>query len=279
MSLDKYSAVWVSNSSINDFLACRRLYFLRNVYKDPQTRHKINIINPSLALGSAVHEVLEGLSSVPIEERFTIPLLEKYDKAWEKYRGKKGGFKSVEEEKAVKQRGAEMLMRVTDNPGPLLRKAIKIRKNDPNYLPNYFLSEEDNIVLCGRVDWIEYIEEDDSLHIIDFKTGRHDERPDSLQIPIYNLIVSNCQKKRVSRGSYWYLDRGGAPEEVRMPSLEESYNSVIGIAREIKKTRENKDFVCLRGGCRECDPFEEILRGKAEFVGTGTYGTDIYVTL
>lgn len=277
MALDKYSAVWVSNSSINDFLSCRRLYYLRNVYKDPNTRHKINIINPSLALGSAVHEVLESLSFVPQEERFRDSLLIKYDLAWEKVKGKKGGFKSEAQEKEVKQRGAEMLMRVMDNPGPLLNKAIKIRKDDPNYLPNFYLSTEDNIVLCGRIDWLEYIEEDDSVHIIDFKTGLHDERPDSLQIPIYNLLVSNCQTKQVSCGSYWYLDRSDAPESVVLPSLDESKNSVIGIAREIKKTRENKDFACAKGGCRECDPFEDIINGNAEFVGTGTYGTDIYV--
>lgn len=84
MPLDKHLAVWVSNSSISDFFACPRLYFLRNVYKDPNTFHKINIINPSLTLGHTVHEVLEGLSFLPTEDRLKESLIDKYNIAWEK---------------------------------------------------------------------------------------------------------------------------------------------------------------------------------------------------
>ena len=59
---DKYTAYWVSHSSINDFLKCPRAYFLKNVYKDPKTGRKIKLISPPLALGQAVHEVVESLS-------------------------------------------------------------------------------------------------------------------------------------------------------------------------------------------------------------------------
>jgi ATP-dependent helicase/DNAse subunit B len=59
---DKYSAVWVSHSSMGDFLKCPYAYYLHNIYKDPKTGRKINIVNPSLSLGVAVHEVLEGLA-------------------------------------------------------------------------------------------------------------------------------------------------------------------------------------------------------------------------
>ena len=37
MAVDKYTAVWVSHSSMGDFLKCPRAYFLHNVYKDPKT--------------------------------------------------------------------------------------------------------------------------------------------------------------------------------------------------------------------------------------------------
>jgi RecB family exonuclease len=40
---------------------------------------------------------------------------------------------------------------------------------------NFYLSEEDNIILNGLVDWIEYLD-DDTLHLIDFKTGKHEEK-------------------------------------------------------------------------------------------------------
>ena len=132
MAQDKYSAVWVSNSSMSDFLQCPRLYYLRNVYKDPITRHKINVISPALALGQSVHEVLEALSTVPVEKRFATSLLEAYEGSWKKVSGKFGGFTNEQEEAMTKERGAQMLKRVMDHPGPLANKAIKIQKELPN---------------------------------------------------------------------------------------------------------------------------------------------------
>jgi len=86
---DKYSAVWVSHTSISDFLHCPRAYYLRNIYKDPKTGHKIKLMAPALALGLTVHEVLESLSLLPKNKRFEEPLLVKFDKVWEKVSGRK----------------------------------------------------------------------------------------------------------------------------------------------------------------------------------------------
>ena len=66
---DKFKALWLSHSSIGDYLKCPRLYFLRNVYKDPISGHKFTVMTPPLALGQAVHEVVESLSVLPTEER------------------------------------------------------------------------------------------------------------------------------------------------------------------------------------------------------------------
>ena len=93
---DKYKAVWVSHSSIADFIACPRAYYLRNVFKDPKTGHKITVTSPSLSLGSAVHEVVESLSVLPVDERLSISLLKKFDVAWQKVSGKVSGFKTKE---------------------------------------------------------------------------------------------------------------------------------------------------------------------------------------
>lgn len=273
MPLDKYSAVWVSNSSMNDFLNCPRLYYLRNIYKDPVSRHKINIINPSLALGQAVHEVLEALSVIPVEERFAISLLETYETVWKKVSGKLGGFTNDNEERAVKERGAQMLKRVMDHPGPLKNKAIKI----PKELPNYYLSEEENIVLCGKIDWLEYIPEDDSVNIIDFKTGKNDESAASLQLPIYLLLVHNLQKRKVSKASYWYLDRDNEPVAIKLPSIEDANKKVLKTAMLVKNARLKGEYLCPKGGCFACKPFEKIIAHAAEFVGVGGYNQDLYI--
>ena len=62
---DKYAALWVSHSSMTDFLNCPRSYFLRNIYRDKTTGKKISLISPALALVQVVHEVLESLSVLP----------------------------------------------------------------------------------------------------------------------------------------------------------------------------------------------------------------------
>ncbi|OHA59399.1 MAG: hypothetical protein A2589_00830 [Candidatus Vogelbacteria bacterium RIFOXYD1_FULL_46_19] len=277
MTKDKYTAVWVSHSSLGDFLKCPRAYYLHNVYKDPKTGHKLNVVSPALSLGSAVHEVVEGLLQYPAEARAKQPLFSHYELAWQKVSGHRGGFKSTEEERASKERGRKMIERVMAHPGPLLNKAVKLPEHENNMPPNYFLSEEDNIILCGKIDWLEYLPENDSLHIIDFKTGRHEENDDSLQLPIYLLLLSNLQKRKVNRASYWYLETDNEPKSKWLPTIDEAYERVIEVARRVKEARELGEFACPHGGCMACQPFEKILAGEAEFVGVGGYGQDLYL--
>src|SRR3990167_6837740 len=84
MAQDKYTAIWVSHSSMGDFLKCPRSYYLHNVYKDPKTGRKINIVSPALSLGQAVHSTLEPLRDVPVDERVKLDLIAEFEKSWEK---------------------------------------------------------------------------------------------------------------------------------------------------------------------------------------------------
>ncbi len=276
---DKYGAVWVSHSSMGDFLKCPRAYYLHNVYKNPKTNKKINLINPALALGQIVHEIVEGLGNFKAEERFNRPLLLTYEKAWEKVSGKKGGFRNAEDEKDAKDRGRAMIERVIKHPGPLLNKTVKMKEGANGMPPNFFLSEEDNIILCGKIDWLEYVPEKDAVKLIDFKTGKHDENEDSLQLPIYHLLLKHCQNRPLAGAAYWYLDRDDIPKEVTLPDLEAGRKAVLDVARKVKEARDKKEFICQRGekGCFACKPYEKIIKGEAEFIGAGEYGQDIYV--
>lgn len=284
---DKYSAVWVSHSSMGDFLKCPRLYYLHNVYKNSKGK-KINLVSPALSLGSAVHEVVEGLAEYPAEKRFEKPeeLLKRFAEAWKKFSGKKGGFRTEDEEITAKTRGEAMLRRVIENPGPLQEKIVKLKEGANGMLPNFYLSEDDNIILCGRIDWLEYKSEDDSIHILDFKTGKHEEKGDSLQLPIYQLLLNKLQKRKVSGASYWYLDVDNAPKEVSLPTVEDSFKKVYKVAKDVADARAlaqkegaEKAFVCPSGkeGCFGCRPFEKILRGEAEFLGVGEWGQEMYL--
>ena len=264
---DKYSAVWVSHSSINDFLKCPRAYFLHNMYRNPRGM-KINIVNPHLSLGIAVHETLEGLLAYKAEERFRKPLLQTFEENWAKVSGKVGGFKTAQEEIEAKARAKRMIERVNENPGPLEKLAVKLPEHANNMPPNFYLSEEHNIILSGKIDWLEYVPEDDSVRVIDFKTGKNDEDKDSLQLPIYALLLNALQKRKVSGAAYWYIDRNNEPTDVVLPDIASAKDRVLATAVKVKTAREVGIFQCPYGaqGCFACKPFEKIVKGEALLV-------------
>lgn len=200
------------------------------------------VISPALSLGQVVHEVVESLSVLPVEERLKISLLKKFDVVWERISGKKGGFKTKDEEMEYKERGVLMIKRVENHPGPILKKAVKI-SSEIN-LPNYFLSEEDR---------------------------------DSLQLPIYLLLASNTQKRKIEKASYWYLDKNDDLTPKELPRLTDSFEKIYEVARRIKLARQTNHFVCPHGGCIKCRPLEKVFRGEGEKVGVSDTRQDIYV--
>ncbi|OIP87541.1 hypothetical protein CO009_03730 [Candidatus Shapirobacteria bacterium CG_4_8_14_3_um_filter_35_11] len=273
--MDKYTATYVSHSSISTFLACPRAYFLKNVYKDPKSKHKIKIMSPPLALGQAVHEVIESLSEIKTDLRFKTPLLEKFEQIWQKLSGKNGGFFDKDTEFKYYSRGQVMLSRVQNNPGPIGDLAIKINQE----LPQYWLSEKDNIILCGKLDWLRYYPDSNTVEIIDFKTSKYEEPDDSLQLPIYHLLATHCQSRPVTAVSYWYLESSDTLTPKILPNLAESETKILKIAQKIKLQRALGKFDCPSGeaGCRDCRPYEKVLNGEAEYVGLDDYKADVYI--
>ncbi len=273
---DKYKATWISYSRIKDFQACPRAFYLKNIYKDPATGKKIQLMTPALALGQMVHTVLEELSKLPVKKRFQTSLIKRFHELWPQVTGEKGGFSSSEEELSYKQRGETMLRKVMENPGPLANLAVKISQD----LPWYWLSEDDEIILSGKVDWLEYLPDQDAVHIIDFKTSKSmREADDSLQLPIYYLLVKNTQHRKVAKISYWYLDIDTEPVEKALPDIKKSEQEILTIAKKIKTATKLNAFKCPNGkrGCRFCQPLEKVVAGEAKLVGVGQYGKNIYI--
>ncbi len=286
---DKYSAVWVSHSSMGDFQKCPRMYYCKNIYKNPRTGKKINIVSPHLTLGVAVHEVLEGLGQFPSETRLKRNLSEWFEKVWENSRGKKGGFTSDEQEAEFHERGKKMIATVEQNPRFLGSKIVKLPRETMN--PNFYLSEEKNIILNGLIDWIEYLPETNSLHIVDFKTGKHQEKDDSMQLPIYLLLCDRLQKRPVTKASYWYLETDEIVEKA-LPSVADALAKVMPVAERVANARAMKYFDCPKksaegnNGCIHCIPFNAILdlhAGKVlerppEYIGIGNFGQELYLS-
>ena len=280
MTRDKYAAVWTSYSSISDFQTCPRAYYLNNVYKDPVTRRKINLMTPAMALGHAVHNTIEPLANVPAEKRMEQPIQERFETEWSQVSGLQGGFRSKQEEADKYERGKAMIERVIQHPGPLTRKALRLPEGRNGMPPNFYLSEEENIVLCGKIDWLMYDEQADAVHIIDFKTGRHEENSDSLQLPIYLLLAERCQARSVAGAWYWYLDKSDVPEEKSLPDRDAASKRVHEAAVAIRDARQRNSFPCPSGGhCFACAPYERIVAGDATYIGVNDINQDTYVLL
>ncbi len=277
--MDKYSAVWVSHSSMGDFLKCPRAYYLHNVYKDPKTGRKITLVNGALSLGQAVHKALEDLKHLPLEERMRRDLRVDFENAWKEVAGERGGFKYEAEESAAHARGLAMIERVIKNPGPIARKTVRLKPSHNDMPPNIVLDDAEGIILCGLVDWIEYDDASDTVRVLDFKTGKNEEDGESLQLPIYLLLLSELQKRPVSGASYWYLEYDDAPREVALPEIGDARERVLAVARQVRAARAKKEYVCPKGaaGCFACKPYEQIVRGEARYIGVGGYCQDTYM--
>lgn len=286
---DKYSAVWLSHSSTSDFKKCPRLYFIRNVWKN-QNGRKVNTVSPAMSLGSAVHGVIEPLALLRTEDRFKQDLFTKYEKVWQKFSGRMGGFLDGETELEYKEKGKRMIENVIANKGPLANKTVKFYDGD--FIPNIYLSEEENIILCGLVDWVEYLPATDSLRVIDFKTGKNDEKDDSFQLPIYKILVEALQKRKVTDAAYWYLEREKnlSQKEIMEEDIELIKEEILKIGKDIKTRKESaknkaeleSNFKCEQGGCRFCKEFELIRNyiadtDEVEYVGVGEYKQDLYL--
>lgn len=302
---DKYKAIWLSHSSIGDYEKCPRLYYLHNIYKDKTTNKKIGIVSPYMSLGIAVHNVVEALRVFKVDERKEkiTNMLTDFEIEWQKVTGKKGGFETVQQEHEFKTRGIDMLGNVIKDPKMLLHKTIATSSYyDGDMLPNYYVSTEENIILCGNVDWIEYLEESKSLRVIDFKTGRNEEKEESMQLFIYKLLIEKLGCKwPVSSGAYWYFDSGLVTDKSISDASKiiEVVNKIIKIGIEIRDKKfewsenanygrggwaERKNFVsnfkCVSddGSCRACADYEKVFAKdpSAEYIGVDMYGKDSY---
>jgi hypothetical protein len=269
---DKYTALWVSHSSLTDFLNCPRSYFLKNIYRTPQTNRKIQLVTPALSLGSAIHEIIDSLSNLALDQRFTEPLPHQFTRLWQKYHGPAGGFFDPATEQHYYQRGLEIITRLVQHPGPLEKLAVKIKAD----LPSCWLSEKDQIILCGKIDWLEFQPDQQTVRVIDFKTSRREESPESLQLPIYFLLASHCQSYPVSGIAYWYLRQNTIPTPKTLPHPNQAKNHILTLAKKVKLARQLAHLTCPDHGCRHCLPFEKILHGKAQFIGLNSFGQECY---
>ena len=248
--------VYISPSSVADFEKCPQLYYLRNVFRTSRGL-KLQQITPALALGQTVHDAIDRLVKLEPSERSQNRLLEEFEWSWQAVSGQKGGFTTEETE--YKQRGREMLNRFWENPNFHSALGAQI----PNF-PKVDLGEK--LILTGKLDWVE--QEGEGYHIIDFKTGKNEQRTDSVQLPTYALMVHEIFKTTNIKASYWYLDKTSQMQAVDLPDLGESKTLLTQKGEIIKLARSTNSMRCQSGGqsCYACSDMLSISKGQGKLV-------------
>lgn len=201
---------------------------------------------------------------------------------WEDISGRKGGFESPEQEARYKERGKAVISKLIANPGVLKNPAIKIKRRHPDDTlcfplnlsqpdtlpPRVTLCPENELILCGQVDWVEYMPANDSCRIIDFKTGdNQNQAVETTQLGIYLLLAERLLNKPVTELAIWHIETDDSPKNVPLPNVELVRSEVIQCGKQIKSARESRTFACPSGGCRRCEPLEKIVRGQGCFTG------------
>jgi ATP-dependent helicase/DNAse subunit B len=261
-------AVYLSYTSLNDFLKCPRAYYLKNVYRDSRNGYKLQIASPYLTLGSLVHDTIKWFvesSEQPTSEQ----TLKQFRNFWGKYRGKRGGFATVEDEAAFGKRGLQMLENF------LAHAQILGRAMPTANFPKFRIV--DNLILLGNMDYVENLP-DGSLHIIDFKTGSKDE-DSPLQLYLYAILAENYYHRKVTKVSFWYLDRESQPKEVILEPLGPTVEWLTEKGMELKKALLENNWVCRNPEslCRDCREYSAIIDGQGEFMFTDEkYKKEIY---
>lgn len=258
--------LFISFTSLKDFLRCPRSYYLKNIYHDSRTGNRIQIASPYLSLGSTVHDAIKWF--LQMQGQVTQKQLEdKFRNLWIKYRGKNGGFESREQEGDFGRRGLKMLENFFKNAKVLEKSAPDIS------FPKLPLFED--VILMGNFDFIGE-RDDGTLHVVDFKTGAKDEQ-DPLQLYIYAILAEANFQKTVSSASYWYLDREDTPRQIVLDALEPKLKWIIDRSKELKEALNINEWVCRQEGKCDCAIYKNILDGKGEFqFSDERYQKDVY---
>lgn len=264
------NAVFISPSSLGDFNKCPQLYYYRYVYRSLRGL-KIQLINPSLALGSAVHDTLEIYLKFPPTERTKDLLDQKFAFAWANLTGEKGGFVAADEEEQYKQRAISMLSRFWTNQ--------HFREAEMAKMPSFPKADLGNdLILTGKLDWIE--KEGEAYHLIDFKTGK-EEREDSQQLPIYQVLIGEIFKGAPVKASYWYLDISDEFTDYNLPDPKETLIMLKQKGEILKMARATNSFRCKTGleSCWACRDMKAIAEGKGKLVSMDPVGRkqEVYI--
>lgn len=206
---------------------------------------------PYLTMGAHVHNALHDFYEKTKPEERTWERLEELLRT--RWRENRKGFTDKEDEKKWGMKALQMLK-------------VYFHKNDvkatPVMLEDYYdLDVDEDLKVLGRIDRADQDEE--GLHVIDYKTGKVDEEDSAdLQLIVYAMIMANNAKVPVYKASYLYLQTNHW-QSINID--EQSYQDAVEkIKEQVEQIKQEKEFApCINKYCSSCD-FLEICPKKAE---------------
>lgn len=262
---------------------CKQYYFeyLDNYTSAYPNKQKIKQIQleagnrKELIFGGLLHGILNILFHLPENERTEEKTLTTLKKAWTKdkgARGKEGGFPDVGEEREWYKEAIDILKKFcqTQNLSPSLAYLPEIEKEDEFVKANLLKAPlQEDVILTGKIDRID--KEDESYHLIDYKTGRS-EREDEFQLMAYSILTEEALGMKLAKASYLYLRSGNLKSF--QPGEEAKAKAKARVLEVAEQIRNDKEFpphptkICNWCDYVEfCPAKEEVKKLIAEYKG------------
>lgn len=201
-----------------------RFYYLCNFKKLERPK-------PYFVVGENVHFTLKKFFDFPPKER-TYKLLEEIlRKKWRDNDSRKRAFKNKQEEKEYGIQALLMLQRFWETKE--LTKEPYLKEVD------WKTNLEDGLLLRGKIDRVDF--EKNSLHIIDYKTGkeRGEKEEENLQFLFYPLLAKKITKKEISKVSFFYLNSGRFKTKyLDEKDFKKAEEKILEIVNQIQKDKE-----------------------------------------
>lgn len=280
-----YSKIY-SPSKLAMFFKCPKSYHF--YYLDPiysQMKNELKRLPHNIwsfhTLGKAVHNAITLFYYLPPEQRTEKSLLGQLKETWvsevqwnkEPPLGKWGGFETLEEERDSYREAILMLKNFFGiaeiEPEIEYLPTEDFRRSIDDYI-NLITPLNQDFDISGKFDLIAR-NNDGSLHIVDFKTGKKED-DDHFQLKFYKLLAEEKFEKPVKKASFYLLKTGNKKEfdlekekkEIIKKEITEKINQIRMTENYEAKPSKLCKFCLFKTFCLEKEKVKEIIRDVKE---------------
>lgn len=237
--------IHLSYSRLSSYSACPYRFYLEYVFgfRPP--------LNAQMSFGSSLHLALEGLYSLRKPRPSLDELFQFYLQRWLPY-----GYRSKEEQSRYFEEGLVILREYYRKNILQFRTAMATELR--------FQVELEGVNFTGIIDRVDGNQE--AYTLLDYKTSRHEDYLDSLQLPLYHLALEERFGHPPDDLYYYFLRE---QEQAHLPAgddkLAEALEALVRVAEGINRGR----FEPKKGPrCRTCD-FRKFCRIEEERLTLG----------